>query len=41
MPLFFYLPLIIAGGMFTIAREELRVAEATKRHLTPALSPRR
>ena len=37
MPLFFYLPLIIAGGMFTIAREEMRKAKA-KRPLTPTPS---
>jgi hypothetical protein len=32
MPIFFYLPLIILSGMFTVAREDMRAAEAkTKR----------
>jgi hypothetical protein len=32
MPIFFYLPLIILSGMFTVAREDMRAAEVrTKR----------
>jgi hypothetical protein len=32
MPIFFYLPLIILSGMVTVAREDMRAAEAkTKR----------
>jgi len=31
MPLFFYLPLIVLTGMFTVAREEMRAAEVKTR----------
>ena len=27
MPIFFYLPLIILSGMFTVVREDMRTAE--------------
>jgi hypothetical protein len=27
MPIFFYLPLIILSGMFTVARDDMRAAE--------------